>query len=77
MIREVKAGLFNFVITKEKSRFSRSTLDSIKHTQELLDNNVGVFSQNDNINTLDTDSEFRLVIMAGVAQNEVRSFLSD
>lgn len=77
MIREVKAGLFNFVITKEKSRFSRSTLDSIKYTQELLDNNVGVFSQNDNINTLDTDSEFRLVIMAGVAQNEVRSFLSD
>ena len=72
MIRDAKAGLFDFIITKEISRFSRSTLDSIKYTQELLDHNVGVFFQNDNINTLDTDSEFRLVIMAGVAQDEVR-----
>ena len=72
MIREAKAGMFDFIITKEISRFSRSTLDSIKYTQELLDYNVGVFFQNDNINTLDTDSEFRLVIMAGVAQDEIR-----
>jgi len=72
MLRDAKAGLFDFIITKEISRFSRSTLDSIKYTQELLEHNVGVFFQNDNINTLDTDSEFRLVIMAGVAQDEVR-----
>ena len=72
MIRDAKAGLFDFIITKEISRFSRSTLDSIKYTQELLDHNVGVLFQNDNINTLDTDSEFRLIIMAGVAQDEVR-----
>ena len=72
MIRDAKAGLFDFIITKEISRFSRSTLDSIKYTQELLEHNVGVLFQNDNINTLDGDSEFRLVIMAGVAQDEVR-----
>ncbi len=72
MIRDAKAGMFDFIITKEISRFSRSTLDSIKYTQELLDYNVGVFFQNDNINTLDTDSELRLVIMAGVAQDEIR-----
>ena len=72
MIRDARAGMFDFIITKEISRFSRSTLDSIKYTQELLDYNVGVFFQNDNINTLDTDSEFRLVIMAGVAQDEIR-----
>ncbi|MBS6458215.1 MAG: sigma-70 family RNA polymerase sigma factor, partial [Firmicutes bacterium] len=36
------------------------------------ENNVGVLFQNDNINTLDSDSEFRLVVMAGVAQDEVR-----
>ena len=73
MIRDAKAGLFDFIITKEISRFSRSTLDSIKYTQELLEHNVGVLFQNDNINTLDGDSEFRLVIMAGVAQDEVRT----
>lgn len=72
MIGDAKAGRFDLIITKEISRFSRSTLDSIRYTQELLENDVGVFFQNDNINTLDSDSELRLVIMAGVAQDEVR-----
>ncbi len=72
MIRDAKDGLFDFIITKEISRFSRSTLDSIQYTQELLEHNVGVFFQNDNINTFERDSEFRLVVMAGVAQDELR-----
>ena len=76
MIADAKAGRFDFIITKEISRFSRSTLDSIQYTQELLEHNVGVLFQNDHINTLDPDSEFRLVVMAGVAQDEVRK-LSD
>ena len=76
MIADAKAGCFDFIITKEISRFSRSTLDSIKYTQELLEHDVGVLFQNDSINTLDPDSELRLVIMAGVAQDEVRK-LSD
>lgn len=72
MIGDAHRGAFDFIITKEISRFSRNTLDSIQYTQELLDAGVGVLFQNDNINTLDTDSEFRLVVMAGVAQDEVR-----
>ena len=72
MIADAKQGCFDFIITKEISRFSRSTLDSIQYTQQLLEHDVGVFFQNDNINTLDSDSEFRLVVMAGVAQDEVR-----
>lgn len=72
MIADAQRERFDFVITKEISRFSRNTLDSIQYTQQLLDDGVGVLFQNDNINTLDTDSEFRLVVMAGVAQDEVR-----
>ena len=72
MIADAMSGRFDFIITKEISRFSRSTLDSIRYTQQLLEHDVGVFFQNDNINTLDSDSEFRLVVMAGVAQDEVR-----
>ena len=41
-------------------------------TQDLLRMGVAVLFQSDNINTLDTDSEFRLTVMAGVAQDEVR-----
>lgn len=72
MIGDARAGEFDLIITKEISRFSRNTLDSIKYTQELLSYGVGVFFQSDNINTLQPDSELRLTIMASIAQEEVR-----
>ena len=72
MIKDAQAGAFDLIITKEISRFSRSTLDSIKYTQELLHYGVGVLFQSDNINTLEPDSELRLTIMASIAQEEVR-----
>lgn len=72
MIDDAKLGKFDFIVTKEISRFSRNTLDSIKYTQELLENGVGVLFQSDNINTLLPDSELRLTIMSSIAQDEVR-----
>ena len=72
MISDAKKGKFNLILTKEISRFSRNTVDSIKYTQELLANNVGVFFLNDNINTFDSDSELRLTIMSSIAQDEIR-----
>jgi len=72
MIDDARLGKFDFVITKEISRFSRNTLDSIKYTQELLRYGVGVLFQSDNINTLLPDSELRLTIMSSIAQDEVR-----
>lgn len=72
MISDAKSGKFDFIVTKEISRFSRSTVDSIQYTQELLTYNVGVLFQNDNINTLLPDSELRLTIMSSIAQDEIR-----
>jgi len=72
MIADARAGGFDFIVTKEVSRFARNTLDSIKYTQELLSQGIGVLFQSDNINTLLPDSELRLTIMASVAQDEVR-----
>lgn len=72
MVSDAKLKKFDFIITKEISRFSRNTLDSIKHTQELLSYGVGVLFQSDNINTLMPDAELRLTIMSSIAQDEVR-----
>lgn len=72
MINDAKRGMFNLILTKEISRFSRNTVDSIKYTQELLQESVGVFFLNDNINTFETDSELRLTIMSSIAQDEIR-----
>ncbi len=72
MINDSKSDKFDLIITKEISRFSRNTLDSIKYTRELLNNGVAVFFVNDNINTIFPDAELRLTIMASLAQDEVR-----
>ena len=76
MIEEAAENKFDLIITKEISRFARNTLDSIQFTRQLLNYGVGVFFQNDNINTLDDDSELRLSIMSSIAQDELRKLSS-
>ena len=72
MIEDAKNNKFDLIITKEISRFSRNTLDSIKYTRELLNYGVAVLFINDNINTALADSELRLTIMSSLAQDEIR-----
>ena len=72
MIEDGKSGKFDLILTKEVSRFARNTIDSLTYTKELLHAGVGVFFQNDNICTIDTDSELRLTIMSSIATDEVR-----
>lgn len=72
MLDDAQNGKFDMLITKEITRFARNTLDSIQYTRQMLSWGVCVWFQNDNINTIDEDSELRLTIMAGVAQDEVR-----
>ena len=76
MISDAKSDMFDLIITKEISRFACNTLDPLKYTRELLNDGVGVFFQNDNIITLDEDSELRLSIMSSIAQDELRKLSS-
>jgi len=72
MITNALAGGIDLIVTKEVSRFARNTVDTLSYTRELKANNVRVIFINDNIDTKDKDSEFRLTIMASVAQEESR-----
>ena len=76
MVDDAKEGKFDLIVTKEITRFARNTLDSIMYTRKLLSDGVGVFFQNDNINTLEEDAELRLTIMSGIAQDESRKLSS-
>ncbi|MCL2187497.1 MAG: recombinase family protein [Defluviitaleaceae bacterium] len=76
MIADAKTDKFDFIITKEISRFARNTLDSIQYTRELLSHGVAVWFQQDSINTIDDDSEMRLAIMSSLAQEESRRLSS-
>ena len=72
MINDAKEDTFDLIITKEVSRFSRNLSDSIKYTQILMQNDVGVYFQTNGINTYDPNSEFILNMMGSVAQEEVK-----
>ncbi len=72
MVAEAGQKKFDLLLTKEISRFARNTLDSILYTRQLKGLGIGVIFLNDNIHTLDADSELRLTIMASIAQEESR-----
>lgn len=72
MIRDAKAGEFDLILTKEVSRFARDIIDCVQTIRDLLKFGVGVLIEDINLNTMEKDSEFRLSIMAIVAQEESR-----
>ncbi len=72
MIEDATLGELDLILTKEISRFSRNTVDSIKYTEYLLKNGVIVYFLSDNLNTIGEDAEFRLTMMSSLAQDEVR-----
>ena len=72
MMRDAKRGKFDLICTKEVSRFARNTIDSLSCTRELLKYGVAVLFENDNLNTIDEDCDFRLTTMASLAQEESR-----
>ena len=72
MIDDAHRGLFDVILTKEVSRFSRNILDAVAFTRALKKLGVAVVFVGDGISTLDPDAELRLGIMASVAQEESR-----
>lgn len=72
MIADAGQGNFDLILTKEVSRFARNTVDTLEYTRKLKQWGVGVIFLADNIDTRDGDGEFRLAIMASVAQEESR-----
>ena len=72
MIEDGKNKYFDLIVTKEVSRFSRDTIDSLLYTRKLLEYDVCVYFTSDNIITASNDGELRLTIMSSMAQDEVR-----
>lgn len=72
MLAAAERGEIDLILTKEVSRFARNTVDTLACTRRLKEIGVGVCFLNDNIDTRAGDSEFRLTIMASVAQEESR-----
>jgi len=73
MISDCMDGKIDMVITKSISRFARNTLDTLKYVRMLKENNIAIFFEDENINTLTMDGELLLVVLSSVAQQEVEN----
>jgi len=72
MIEACRAGTIDLIVVKEVSRFARNIIDCLNTVQELLtlDPPVGIFFENNNLNTLDTGNKVFLTIFAMFAELE-------
>lgn len=73
MIEKARAGEIDLIITKSVSRFARNTVTVLKVARELKELGVGIFFEEQNINTLSGDGEMMLTVLASFAQEESRS----
>ena len=73
MINDAMKGKLDLIITKSVSRFARNTEDLLKAVRELKYKGVGIYFEEENINTLDLDGEFLLTVLATVAQTEAEN----
>ena len=77
LINDCMRGEIDMIITKSISRFARNTVDTLNYVRKLKENNVAVFFEDENINTLSMDGELLLTVLSSVAQQEVENISSN
>ena len=73
MLADARAGKFDLVITKSISRFARNTTTVLKYTRELKELGIGIYFEENNINTLSSEGEMMITVLASFAEEESRS----
>ena len=73
MLVKARAGELDLIYTKSISRFARNTLMLPSVVRELKAIGVGVIFEEQNINTLRSEGELMLTILAGIAEEEGKS----
>lgn len=73
LIKDCDAGKIDIIITKSISRFARNTVDLLETVRHLKALGIEVRFEKEHINTLTTDGELMLTILASYAQEEVET----
>ena len=73
MIAACERGEIDMIITKSISRFARNTLDCLTYIRKLKALGIPIYFEKENINTMDTNGELLLTILASIAQQESQS----
>lgn len=67
MTEECVVGNIDMVLPKSISRFARNTLDCLQYIRKVKEKNIAVYFEKENINSLDSEGEIMLTIMASLA----------
>ena len=73
LIADCEKGLIDMVLVKSISRFSRDTVDFLNVVRNLKDLNIAIYFEREGINSLSSDGELCLTLLASFAQEESRS----
>ena len=70
MMDDAIEGKIDLILTKSVSRFARNSVDALSSIRLLKEKNIGVYFEEENIYTLNLESELLVSIMSSVAQKE-------
>ena len=73
LIADCEQGKIDVVLCKSISRFARNTVDLLKTVRHLKELGIEVRFEKENINSLSSDGELMMTILASFAQEESRS----
>lgn len=77
MVADAKLGKIDIILTKSISRFARNTVDLLNTVRELKDIGVEIRFEKENINTLSSDGELMISLLASFAQSESETISSN
>ena len=73
MIRKCRQKKIDLILVKSVSRFARNTVDCLKYMRALKELGIAIIFEEQNLNTLDNDSEMLFTLMSAFAQAESES----
>ncbi|MDO4814272.1 MAG: recombinase family protein [Gemella sp.] len=73
LIQDAIEGKINIILTKSISRFGRDTEETLKTIRNLKEKNISVRFEKENIDTLSTDGELLITLLAALAEEESKS----
>ena len=74
MIQDAENGNIDYILAKSISRFARNTVDALNYCRKLKAKGVGIYFEEQNLDTMSASSEIILTIQAAFAQEESHSF---
>ncbi|HEY9059241.1 MAG TPA: recombinase family protein [Pseudobacteroides sp.] len=77
MLEAARNGEVDLVLTKSISRFARNTVLLLKTVREIKALGVGIIFEDQKINTLSSDGELMLTVLASIAEEERKAVSSN